>query len=95
MESRLQDQVGQSEIIPPANYSERTFGGVDCSSSVSLVSSHPQCHQKNGPFARNDGSRSSVSRSIRVRRRSTDGHNIWVSWEATVAVKQIHCHYHL
>jgi len=27
--ARLQDQVGQSEIIPPANCSERIFGGVD------------------------------------------------------------------
>ena len=27
--ARLQDQVGQSEIIPPANCSERTFGGAD------------------------------------------------------------------
>ena len=26
---RLQDQVGQSEIIPPANCSERIFGGAD------------------------------------------------------------------
>ena len=29
MEARLQDQVGQSEIIPPANCSERIFGGAD------------------------------------------------------------------
>ena len=27
--SRLQDQVGQFEIIPPANCSERSFGGAD------------------------------------------------------------------
>ena len=29
MEARLQDQVGQSEIIPSANCSERIFGGAD------------------------------------------------------------------
>ena len=28
-EARLQDQVGQSEIIPPANCNERIFEGVD------------------------------------------------------------------
>ena len=27
--ARLQDQVGQSEIIPPANCNEKIFGGVD------------------------------------------------------------------
>ena len=27
--ARLQDQVGQSEIIPPANCNERIFEGVD------------------------------------------------------------------
>ena len=27
--ARLQDQVGQSEIIPPANGNEKIFGGVD------------------------------------------------------------------
>ncbi len=29
MEARLQDQVGQSGIISPANCSERIFGGAD------------------------------------------------------------------
>ena len=28
-DARLQDQVGQSEIIPPANCNEKIFGGVD------------------------------------------------------------------
>lgn len=41
MEARLQDQVGQSEIIPPANCSERIFGGADGFSSGSIVSAHP------------------------------------------------------
>ena len=29
IDARLQDQVGQSEIIPPANGNEKIFGGVD------------------------------------------------------------------